>query len=261
MLQETHGDDADFYELGLRFPGWLIYGSGCPNPVAGGVIIFLKKFFLKEATNITFQVLDPGRISRVVINIGSAVLNLFNIHSDPRASVETRKDLLRKAFSSSAPELGFLLIAAGDFNITLPGDARLDLQSMVLQPADDYLGKWFACAFPFLTVIDHPGYTRAGTVEGTLRYLATLDYVFTDLPRAEILDRHPVAVLLVMLQRPTIPLIMSRCQWCFTNVACARRLAGMSPPGSRNILSLPGVSTGCLSSRWPLRLTRRLLVT
>ena len=61
------------------------------------------------------------------------------------------------------------------------------------RPASRPLGRWFMKIFPNFTVIDYPGYTRCGYVEGgTPRFLSTLEYIFTDLPSAEILDRAGV---------------------------------------------------------------------
>jgi hypothetical protein len=100
--------------------------------------------------------------------------------------------MFTKVLRTAAPADFISTFILGDFNITLPGDSRLDLQCNELQPTDDQLGRWFATSFPALTVIDHPGYTRCGSVQGSPRYLSTLDYIMTDLPRAEVLDRHPI---------------------------------------------------------------------
>jgi hypothetical protein len=146
----------------------------------------------RQALDIVFHEVVPGRAALLLIRTATATINIINVHSDPRASAPVRKAMFTKALRTAAPEENITTLIMGDFNITLPGDSRLDLESGELQHAEDLLGRWFSTSFPNLTVIDHPGFTRCGLAHGVPRYLSTLDYIMTDLPRTEVLDRHPI---------------------------------------------------------------------
>jgi endonuclease/exonuclease/phosphatase family metal-dependent hydrolase len=191
-LQETHGTSADFAEAAARFPGWLVYGSATASRNAGGLLLLVSPEVRRQVVDLVFHEIVPGRAARLIIRTATATINFINVHSDPRASVPVRKAMFTRALRTAAPEESITTLLMGDFNITLPGDSRLDLENGELQHAEDLLGRWFTTSFPGLTSIDHPGFTRCGYAHGVPRYLSTLDYIMTDMPRAEVLDRHPI---------------------------------------------------------------------
>lgn len=94
---------------------------------------------------------------------------------------DERKRWLRLALASRDESGKKLTLALGDFNVTLPGDYRLDLADGGRDYTDDPIGAWIQENFGDFWEVGYEGFSRAGRRDGRVRFLSALDHVLCDL--------------------------------------------------------------------------------
>ena len=201
-IQESHGTEEDLQELLKLWPDVRGYGTFHSNPAAGGSLILVRRSFSSSASSSYHRPLEPGRSLQLLLHFPGASLNLICIHSDPSQAAGVRRHWLRLALGTRSLDDSELTIALGDFNLTLPGDYRLDISNDTRDYATDSLGTWLHSEMGDFRAVGYEGFSRAGRSGGVLRYFSAIDLVLSDLRPLDLIDIRPSAHTLGKISDP-----------------------------------------------------------
>ena len=147
-------------------------------------MIIVGLALLSSAIGFNEEVIQEGRVLRLLISFPDSELNAVAVHSDPALPVPLHRHFLAKAFNTRASTPSTLTAVMGDFNTVFPGDHRLDLSTNVPDyNIDDGVGSWLAASFGDFAALACDGYSRCGFQNRTLRSLAAIDHILVDLPQ------------------------------------------------------------------------------
>lgn len=185
-LQETRGTSCDFTEFVDFLPGWATYGSFVRGGAAGRVVFLVSPALQALYSDFSVMTIVPGRIATLRLRGGtSAPLDVINVHLVQNERTPPRRQM-RMLQESITPLREAVSLVIGDFNVSAPGECRLDMRTGRLHvdtsPLVDALGD----ALADMHEVVAQGYSRVQCRDGRPQLLSRLDRLFTNSPTSSL---------------------------------------------------------------------------
>lgn len=186
-IQETHGSRHDLDNLRKRFPSHYHYGTFCPNPNAGGLVISLSNRLASQFDDFACYDLVPGRALRVHMSSQHGCMNVIGLHIFDLTSRESLAlfEYIRDVCGNINVSASFLL---GDMNFCHTGDHRMSMQTGALIRDNSRLQHSFDTALAEWVELHQPQFTHRTVAEGKLVSCGRLDRVYTNIHAPLLLD-------------------------------------------------------------------------
>jgi hypothetical protein len=192
--QETRGAAGDLASLPLSHRHFGSFrdvdGDFCTSR-AGGVVTSIHDSIINRTTYIYEQIIAAGRCLALFLSGPLFAFIFINIHMNPQWNLRQKKHVLASAAKFIAKFPAAILFMGGDWNFIHGDDRRMNLQSGIEAEGNDPISHAFEEAFPHLTELSQPNFTRSSNIHAIAsptNTLSRIDRLYTNLPAADLFD-------------------------------------------------------------------------
>ena len=204
MIQEAHGNQCHLQLLENELPEFLLMGTFCRNPAAGGAILAIRKALVNTVAPPQMFILDPGRCCAALLEHDGHKMLCANIHLMPSYTQEEKCALLRDV-RALVSDIGALTVLAGDFNFVMVEEARYDEAMAANKTGDHAIASYFNNLLGDFCDLRQCEHTRRQVHDRKYSALSRIDRVYTNCAPHELFEMRPYAALTHKLLDPGLP--------------------------------------------------------
>ena len=188
LIQEVRGCAADVHRLQAELPHHVLRATHIHGACAGGAIIIVNPRLLSFATVCEHEVIRAGRIHLLDLHLGAVALRIINVHVQEEPGESNKNGVLEALGQVLSRQFAGIIMLAGDFNATVTGEGRFNVQTKTVSNNTEWLSKRLDRMLAKFTEMSQDDYTHRVRRDGILLSLSRLDRIYSSLPPQSLLD-------------------------------------------------------------------------